>query len=466
MGYTLTASDVWTAVYEWAGYDNGKEPPRRDDHAVVDGIHSHGRADRRCSLHAWLLTSVSARRQWGGGTVRCSRGHDNPDGQPYCGTCGAKIEGVSDARPGFVAQPAVDLPQEPVRPRRNVCDGAAASNVADVPPCAYCGASVTVAIDSTLQGSDAPFPAQYNGPSQYKCNACGRSLMYRRCIGCDWVGQVDTMPWICPNCTRRTAGYAVQQVPWAEVLTTEGSRMHGSAPDVDVRKVSSSAQEPPADRIVSPGPSSESERAPSSERTRPRRRSSGFRRTVRVFGASMIVLTVLTVAVGFSSIDSSVARTFQTFVDITLLNLFFAGCLTLVDAFLLQQSADAKARNASQREWTPGEEEKRKKRSERLALLTLIVVVGVLGAIFGHGSPSSSSGGGGSSVPASGDSSISSSVAGVNSRADPSCRQTAIKFASDYDPNFQWNGGNPDATGLGLYELEYDECINGMTARP
>src|SRR6266567_9321017 len=77
-------------------------------------------------------------------SVRCSLGHENPDGSAFCDECGEPLGG---AAPTATAQPAAEA-AAPAPAGTQVCPSCGATNPAGEAFCSNCGVN--------LQGTPAP----------------------------------------------------------------------------------------------------------------------------------------------------------------------------------------------------------------------------------------------------------------------------------------------------------------------
>lgn len=86
-------------------------------------------------------------------TVRCSLGHENPDGSAFCDECGEPLAGAAPSAPTsapVVAQPDATPEQAPAGGTQ-VCPSCGATNPAGEAFCSNCG--------SSLQGTPVPVDA-------------------------------------------------------------------------------------------------------------------------------------------------------------------------------------------------------------------------------------------------------------------------------------------------------------------
>jgi hypothetical protein len=99
-------------------------------------------------------------------SVRCSLGHDNPDGSAFCDECG---EPLSSAAPAAASAPAATPAPAAAPAGTQVCPSCGATNPAGEAFCSNCGVSLLGApaqvdaasapVDSSAQSS-APVPAE------------------------------------------------------------------------------------------------------------------------------------------------------------------------------------------------------------------------------------------------------------------------------------------------------------------
>jgi hypothetical protein len=84
-------------------------------------------------------------------SIRCSLGHENPDGSAFCDECGEPLTG---AAPVATAAPAQQVSAAPAAPATDTvaCPSCGASNPAGEAFCSNCGVS--------LQGAPAPIEVQ------------------------------------------------------------------------------------------------------------------------------------------------------------------------------------------------------------------------------------------------------------------------------------------------------------------
>jgi predicted component of type VI protein secretion system len=88
--------------------------------------------------------------------VRCSLGHENPDGSAFCDECGEPLTG---AAPTSAPPPQASVaPQAPASAGTQICPSCGASNPAGEAFCSNCGVS--------LQGAPAPVSAPATNAQQ------------------------------------------------------------------------------------------------------------------------------------------------------------------------------------------------------------------------------------------------------------------------------------------------------------
>ncbi|HEY7416168.1 MAG TPA: zinc ribbon domain-containing protein, partial [Ktedonobacteraceae bacterium] len=91
-------------------------------------------------------------------TVRCSLGHENPDGSAFCDECGEPLSGAAPeaAQPAASSQPAPPQPEPAAAPAgTQTCSSCGASNPAGEAFCSNCGVSLLGAPAQAPQGASA-----------------------------------------------------------------------------------------------------------------------------------------------------------------------------------------------------------------------------------------------------------------------------------------------------------------------
>ena len=98
--------------------------------------------------------------------VHCSKGHENPEGQPYCGECGERL------MPG----PEVSAPNA----QADTTTGLVTFK------CGYCQAE--------QQGAA--------GADSFQCTGCHRTVFFAKCLKCGTESHVDAKStrWLCSGC--------------------------------------------------------------------------------------------------------------------------------------------------------------------------------------------------------------------------------------------------------------------------
>src|SRR2546430_335028 len=99
--------------------------------------------------------------------VHCSKGHENPEGQPYCGECGERLT------PG---------PHEVSAPNAQADTTTGLVTF----KCGYCQAEQQAAA----------------GGDSFQCNGCYRTVFFVKCLKCGTESHVDakTARWQCSGC--------------------------------------------------------------------------------------------------------------------------------------------------------------------------------------------------------------------------------------------------------------------------
>src|SRR2546423_8519429 len=88
-------------------------------------------------------------------SVRCSLGHENPDGSAFCDECG---EPLNTAQPAPAAAPAAPAPASAPTAGEQICPSCGATNPAGEAFCSNCGVSLLGA-PAPADASAAPAPA-------------------------------------------------------------------------------------------------------------------------------------------------------------------------------------------------------------------------------------------------------------------------------------------------------------------
>ncbi len=92
-------------------------------------------------------------------SVRCSLGHENPDGSAFCDECGEPLTGAAPVATAVASQPAAAQPAAPVGAGTQVCPSCGAVNPAGEAFCSNCGVSLLGApapVEATVPAQAAP----------------------------------------------------------------------------------------------------------------------------------------------------------------------------------------------------------------------------------------------------------------------------------------------------------------------
>src|SRR5690348_3076013 len=88
-------------------------------------------------------------------SVRCSLGHENPDGSAFCDECGEPLGG---AAPAATAQPAAVEAEAPAPAGTQVCPSCGATNPAGEAFCSNCGVNLQGAAAAPVNNATPPPP--------------------------------------------------------------------------------------------------------------------------------------------------------------------------------------------------------------------------------------------------------------------------------------------------------------------
>ena len=81
-------------------------------------------------------------------TVRCSLGHENPDGSAFCDECGEPLSGAAPVAVAAAPQPAESIASAPAG--SEVCPSCGSLNPAGESFCSNCGAMLGTAADASV----------------------------------------------------------------------------------------------------------------------------------------------------------------------------------------------------------------------------------------------------------------------------------------------------------------------------
>ena len=81
-------------------------------------------------------------------TVRCSLGHENPDGSAFCDECGEPLSGAAPVAVAAAPQPAQSIASAPAG--SEVCPSCGSLNPAGESFCSNCGAMLGTAADASV----------------------------------------------------------------------------------------------------------------------------------------------------------------------------------------------------------------------------------------------------------------------------------------------------------------------------
>ena len=97
-------------------------------------------------------------------SVRCSLGHENPDGSAFCDECGEPLNAVAPAATATAAPPAASAPAD-TSTGTQVCPSCGATNPAGEAFCSNCGVSLLGA-SAQVNASSAPVSAPVDASDQ------------------------------------------------------------------------------------------------------------------------------------------------------------------------------------------------------------------------------------------------------------------------------------------------------------
>jgi hypothetical protein len=89
-------------------------------------------------------------------TVRCSLGHENPDGSAFCDECGEPLSGAAPVAVAAAPQPAQSIASAPAG--SEVCPSCGSLNPAGESFCSNCGAMLGTTADANVAPAVAPHP--------------------------------------------------------------------------------------------------------------------------------------------------------------------------------------------------------------------------------------------------------------------------------------------------------------------
>src|SRR6516225_12467158 len=89
-------------------------------------------------------------------TVRCSLGHENPDGSAFCDECGEPLSGAAPVAVAAAPQPAPSVASAPVG--SEVCPSCGSLNPAGESFCSNCGAMLGTTATANAASTVAPAP--------------------------------------------------------------------------------------------------------------------------------------------------------------------------------------------------------------------------------------------------------------------------------------------------------------------